>query len=221
MPISDLVCIQAINDLYNQKGNFDHIFDGTGTDGVYCGIKYINGNTLVVYRGSITFEDWAKDFFTIPHEIISHPKLGDLHAGFALGSTKMIDKIIPLIRGEVILTGHSLGAAQAPIGAGLLVDAGIIPKAVITFAAPKPGYIQLANLLEPIKEIREYVNMNDLVTHVPFTLIAFSFTHIRYPAIQLNVPTTKDDPWGVLGEHHHELYLEGTSKLSNIPIITN
>jgi hypothetical protein len=64
-------------------------------------------------------------------------------------------------KGELLITGHSLGAAIATLAA---IE--IKPSLLITFGSPLVGNDKLAALLDP-KKIRRYVNCCDLITRVP------------------------------------------------------
>lgn len=216
--ITDLDVIQAISDLYNERPVFDHIvFNPLRTMGVYVGIKYVAGHTLVIYRGSTTAQDWAKDFFAVPHECLDHPQLGALHAGFAFGADHAYAEIKPLIKGPVVVGGHSLGAAQALIGTALMLIDNVSIIASVVFGEPKPGMERLKELLAPVT-IRSYKNCDDLVTHVPFTLLGLNYQHPR-ELLALHEPPLPNDPWRQLGAHHHELYLAAIGKMKDIPVI--
>lgn len=215
--LTDYDVIQAVDDLYNNAPVFDHIINGDATFGVYVGIKHFGDDTLVVYRGSTVRDDWAKDFFAVPHENLLHPQLGVLHAGFALGADKTVELLKPLIRGRLIVGGHSLGAAQALIGAATLMLQGITPTAAVVFGEPKPGFPTLAEFLAPLT-IRSYRNCDDIVTHVPFSIMMLNFVHPR-ELLDVHEPPPTGDAWGKLGSHHSWLYNSAIKKLQIQPVI--
>jgi predicted lipase len=214
--INDLNIIQAVDDLYNQKPVFDYIINICDAY-PYVGVKYVEGNTIVIYRGSTTKVDWARDLFAVPHDSVNDPRLGDLHEGFSLGFERTVAALKPLIQGSLILGGHSLGAAEALIGAGEFIEEGMAPISVVVFGEPKPGFQRLADVLEPLT-IRSYKNCEDLVTHVPCDILGMDYVHPR-ALLQLNESPPDNDPWGILADHHSELYLNGIRKLPQIPII--
>lgn len=204
--LSDLDCVTACWNTYWRQEAFDKWFDGSTTDGVVCGVKASQDCTVIAFRGSTTAQDWARDFFAVPHSPVEHPQLGTLHAGFALGMDKTYEALAPFLHDNVVVTGHSLAAARAMIFAGLMQVSGITPKAVVVFGEPKPGYQKLSDVLAPVMT-RSYKNCDDVVTHVPFTLLDLRYCHPK-PLLQVDVPPSADDPWGVLGAHHCENYLQ-------------
>jgi len=62
--------------------DWDYYWDGTAPDGICAGIVKNN----LIFRGSITKEDWERDFEVIklgaPKE---HPQFGIVHAGMDEG----------------------------------------------------------------------------------------------------------------------------------------
>ena len=92
------------------------------TAGVSWGIRRAGTRAYVVFRGSYTLFDWLEDATAFdPRHLFSHNILGSLWAGFFLGLPETWDEIKPLVSdaNEIVVTGHSLGAARATIIAAL------------------------------------------------------------------------------------------------------
>lgn len=215
---SDLDCIDACWNSYYDTTKFDVFFPGDdATGGVAVGIRKLQGVSLVCFRGSVTAEDWALDFFAVPHPAALHPDLGMLHAGFASGMDIAFGIIAPLLEDKVVITGHSLGAARALIFGGMLQLAGVPPKGIVVFGQPKPGFQKLADILATIP-VRSYKNMDDAVTHVPLSILDLRYVHPR-ALIPVSAPPERGDPWGFLGAHHCDLYRKAISSVSPMPTI--
>ena len=78
-----------------------------------CTTKTADG-IVFAFRGSITLQDWLRDFFTITVKTRDHPQLGFCHAGFLDAADSIVDEVIVAAeKHPIILTGHSLGGAEA------------------------------------------------------------------------------------------------------------
>jgi hypothetical protein len=211
MTVTDLQLAGAVNNLYNDSPAFDDILWPAADDGVCVALRRIGDDDIVVFRGSVTAQDWARDFLALPHETEAHPTLGDVHAGFMLGMDAAYAHVVPLLRSSVYVTGHSLGAGRATLFTGLLVAAGRTPIGRVVFGEPRSGCADLAALVNKVGVNRSYRNADptgrghDLVTDVPTDP---PFEH----AVQLTDIFGKpadDDPWLLLKYHHLALYIEG------------
>lgn len=207
MTISDLELCAAVVALYNEPATlWDLLLAPGADDGVCCALRRLGDDDMVVFRGSATVEDWARDFFAVPHEFAAHPQIGDVHAGFMLGMDETFAKLTPLLRESVHVTGHSLGAARASLFCGLLCATGKPPAARVVFGEPRPGCGALASILGAVRESRSYRNAgggrHDLVTDVPTDP---PFCHPT-PPIDIFAPPPVGDPWGIFGYHHIQLY---------------
>lgn len=201
--------------------SWDHYDSGDDSDAVCYGIIRWNGVCHIVLRGSTTFQDWIRDFYTVASPW-GDSQLGPVHPGFLLGMRQVCGEIIPLLRdGEPIsVDGHSLGAGRACILTALLTLAGKQPTYRVCFGEPKPGFQKLADILKPIPAW-SYRNAKpdgdwddyDLVTAVPFSFPPEDFVH---PAALTDVyaQPPENDPYGVFKYHHMTLYyqsLNGTT----------
>lgn len=205
---SDLDCAKACWNSYFNVGYFDAVYYGPLTDNVWCGIKIDGDTALVVFRGSTTIQDWLRDF----QSVMTHdPELGDVEYGFMTGLRtveaflwkQMCDaKEMPT---KILVTGHSLGAARAQLFAGLLTCHGKICE-LVGFGPPRAGGPQLRQLLNTVK-CRLYKNRADPVTDVPFTVpLLFDYEHVS-TLIHIDAAPKPFDPWGILADHHSELYV--------------
>lgn len=93
------------------------------TDGVAWGLKIYGKQGYVVFRGSDNLLDWIRDLvgFAPP---VNHINFGQMWGGFVIGMGATWAAIKPLLNGldEVVLTGHSLGAARADILCGYILS---------------------------------------------------------------------------------------------------
>jgi hypothetical protein len=134
--------------------------------------------------------------------------LGGLHAGFAKGVFQFYSSILYLCNPNTVVCGHSLGAARALIFGGYMAQAGVKPKAIITFGAPRPGFQKLKDILTPVT-VREYRNRADPVTDVPFPIFPdLPYIHPRVP-LDISAMPPADEILNPLADHSINLYAEG------------
>ena len=197
----DLARLCAASEL-NPIG-FDYIDDGAET-GVWFGIVRRPDNDIVCFRGSITVDDWMRDFYA---EMVSLPTVGLVHAGFAENMQLVAAKIKTLIKPNPIITGHSLGAARAAIYGGMLTaDVHEDPVHIVLFGCPRPGGQQLVNCLQNII-VASYKNRHDPVTDVPLPLPDLDYTQVRdFTHIDGMVDTSLPPPFD---DHHIVNYVKG------------
>lgn len=175
--------------------------------GVHVGMT----DDTICFRGSDDLEDWMRDFDALA---IYDIKLGGLHAGFARGIGNFFAVNQELFNSNTRVCGHSLGAARALIFAGFMASSGVIPKEVVVFGSPRPGFQKLTDILAPVT-IRSYKNRSDPVTEVPVSVLpVFPYVHPRQ-AIKLNVPpfAAECDP---LADHSIDLYAQGVENDQSI-----
>ena len=182
---------------------FEH-FDPGNDDGVCWALKRLPGFDVVVFRGSLTFEDWVRDLAAAPVPT----RLGHVHGGFYLGLEHVWGEVRPLIDQPVIVTGHSLGAARASIFTAIMVMDGRPPAQRVVFGEPKPGYADLGELVAAAPG-RSYRNgdglHHDLVTDVPYSFPQIPYVHPT-PIVPVCAQPPASDRWGVFSYHHIELY---------------
>ncbi|MGA8613936.1 MAG: lipase family protein [Xanthobacteraceae bacterium] len=157
----------------------------TGTD---VRISTVAGGMVVAFRGSVTAEDWARDFICAPVMDREDPQLGLCHAGFLDGAGSVVAAISAAVgNNRCYLTDHSLGGALA-LGVGaLLACSGKSLDAIVTFGAPRYGMAKFVAALQPIV-VRQYRRGNDPVPLVPFDVPPFlQFLDARDPLIAIGV----------------------------------
>ena len=194
--------------------SFDHVEPPQQDGGVCWGIKAFDDATVVVMRGSITKQDWFRDFLAMPaHEVSPYEKLGPVHLGFSIGlpaAWKIIKPGVTVRQKPLILAGHSLGAARAWILAGMAIVDGVVAARVVVFGSPRPGFAQLASVVAEAPQ-KSYRNRLDPVCEVPFN-IPPKFPYVEpAPFTMLDVEPAAEDEWGPLADHHMPLYVAGLS----------
>jgi hypothetical protein len=186
-------------------------YDSGTDDGVCWALKSLPGYDVAVMRGSDDPWDWIKDFAAAP---IKTP-VGTVHAGFHVGTEKVASEIRALSRQPIIVTGHSLGAAEASNVTAYLILAGSPPVKRVVFGEPQPGYADHAAIVARAPGF-SYCNglgtHKDFVTEVPFTLPGLPFTRAS-ALIAVSDPPPPNDEWGLFSFHHVQLYMAATAAL--------
>lgn len=184
---------------------FDH-YDAGMDDGVCWALKKLDGCDIIVFRGSVTMQDWIRDFraLAIPSPI------GHVHGGFYAGMANVWSEVRSLVTQPAIVTGHSLGAARAGVLTGLMIKDGSPPIARIVFGEPKPGLLDLAQLVKEVPA-RSYRNgddtHHDVVTDVPLSFPPEQYVHPT-PIVPVCAKPAGDlfEQLGIFAWHHIELY---------------
>ena len=192
--------------IYTDSTDWDQYWT---SDDVVVGLK---GDVLVL-RGSLTAEDWARDAAGFP---IWHTGLGFVHAGFIAGMDDVLSEVSKAVVNPII-TGHSLGGARARLLAGLFAYNDFECQGVVTFGSPKPAFLNLARLLEKSgMEHTSYRNRNDIVPTLPLTVPpCFDFVHTEpWTAVDAAPADTNMEP---LRDHSIALYLKAMSALDAAP----
>lgn len=213
---SDAEIVGLMAKLYApQPGDFDHIEDPSsddfGDDGVCWAAKQYGGLAVLVFRGSMTKEDWFRDAISeLPapgSRVPQCAEFGVLPLGFGMGMYAAMTRWTAYTRSRVIIAGHSLGAARAVIAAALdLAYGGTVDKIVLC-GCPRPGTNILTDYLADI-DIRSYRNLGDPVCDVPTEP---PWAHVR-PFTALSEPPPAGDI-SIFRDHHIELYEAGVAKL--------
>jgi hypothetical protein len=190
---------------------FDH-FDAGLDDGVCWALKKVDGFDVVIFRGSVTFQDWLRDLYVLPFGQFAPllTRIGHVHAGFFLGMEHVWSDLRPLLTQPVIVAGHSLGGARACILTALMVADGAPPVRRVTFGEPKTGLLDYAQFVKDVPAA-PYRN-GDAVHHDQVTDLPPSF-----PPLQIVHPNpiqpvcckpdgSEFEQLGVFAWHHIPLY---------------
>lgn len=207
--LSDRTVVSLCQAIYKPTALIDQWerFDPGLDDGVCYGLRKLAGFDIVVFRGSVTAQDWIRDL----HAMIVATRIGHVHAGFFAGMEHVWSELRPLITQPVIVAGHSLGAARAAILCGLMVKDGVLPCRRVVFGEPKPGLLDLANLIKAIPAA-SYRNgdglHHDLVTDVPLSFPPLQYVHPT-PIVEVCAEPTGAlfERLGAFAYHHIELYV--------------
>ncbi len=132
---------------------------------------------FVSFRGSSDLADWLADFDAIPATYLPVTGFGQVHAGFQNVYELVRDNIAANLAGatagcdQILVTGHSLGAALAVLAAPDIFRAmppNTIEPRVVTFAGPRVGLSGFATAFNAaIESCFRVVNFLDIVPLVP------------------------------------------------------
>lgn len=148
---------------------------------VHATLTEEDGLSIVAFRGSASLIDWFRDFQAIPHLPVKQQQIGLVHEGFFIDVMQVAPAIQEDLAGkEVVLAGHSKGAAEAQLLAALMVAAGTPPVQLVTFGAPRCGFGRLQETMHGLPG-SDFVNAPDPVPPLPIP-----YLHPR-PTTQLGV----------------------------------
>jgi triacylglycerol lipase len=131
---------------------------------------------FVSFRGTSDVPDWLADLDAIPAEYSRIPKFGQVHAGFQDVYDLIRESIAANLAAasagcdQILVTGHSLGAALAVLAAPDMFQ-NIPPKIeprLITLAGPRVGLSDFVDAFNAdIESCFRVVNFLDIVPLVP------------------------------------------------------
>ncbi|HWY24422.1 MAG TPA: lipase family protein [Nevskia sp.] len=215
------VAVLGSQAIYDSSSLWDALFTGPDYADSYVGVQVRPQDRAVVvaFRGSTTPEDFFKDLeAAIPDD---EAELGMVAHGFFEGTKALYAKIAPLIPAGylLIITGHSLGAAQASDFAAFALARGTPVQACVLMGSPRPGLDTLNGWLRRVPSWYSFRNGSDLFARDPVPDVPNWGEHCR-PLTALHEPPAPADPWGrLIGWHHSELYLAGIAKLTLPPLV--
>jgi predicted lipase len=142
---------------------------------------------IVAFRGSVNIANWVTnlDFLMKPYPGVSGAQV---HRGFS----EAFDAVSPLVvssvqnllsahpNANIVITGHSLGAALATFAAVDLKTKLNIPSTRITFytfGSPRTGnqaFTDYLYSLYPTSGCQRVTHYNDVVPHLPPTVLGFN-----------------------------------------------
>ena len=167
---------------------------------------------FVSFRGTSDIEDWVADIDAIPAGYLPIATFGQVHSGF--------QDVYQLIRGsiaaklatatagcdQILITGHSLGAALAVLAAPDIsrnMPPNNIEPRLITFGGPRVGLSDFAAAFDAaIESCYRVVNFLDIVPYLPPT-----------PYVHVGAQITVDSggPVNVAWRHSLTAYHDGLS----------
>ena len=127
-----------------------------------------DGTQYVCFRGSKSAQDWIEDGEV---DLVKWATYGKVHAGFLKSFSSVYLQLQKTLRMDmpVIVTGHSLGGAQAVLGAFNLAGCGFKVLSCYTFGQPRVGNIAFAKACnKAVPNHFRFVNEQDIVPRVPF-----------------------------------------------------
>ena len=150
----------------DMPGQFGHKFENKFTSTTFWWIE--GEKDYLVFKGSAE----PRDFFI---DILAFPPVRYLknwvHPGFALAHKSIKPRLLKILRKiksqnkQLIITGHSLGAAQAELTHLLALSQGIDSTA-ICFGKPR-AFLKRSKSRFPKGSILSVVSGSDIVTRVP------------------------------------------------------
>ncbi len=132
---------------------------------------------FVSFRGTSDIEDWVADLVAVPDDYLPISGFGQVHTGFQdvyeLVRQSIANNLATATAGcdQILITGHSLGAALAVLAAPDVfrnMPPNTIEPRLITFAGPRVGLSDFAAAFNAtIESCFRVVNFLDIVPHVP------------------------------------------------------
>ena len=164
------------------------------------------------FEGTTDIQEWMVDFFAVQIPVIEHPQLGFVHAGFLLDVQAVIgniyNKMASLGWPPFYICGHSKGAGEAILCAGLMKAMGHPALATRAYEPPRVGGEILKEYLadQDLAWTQTYNSDGlDLVTLVPE---GPSWCHDG-TCVRLEVP----DSYGIAEKHRIPAVIESIKNL--------
>ena len=161
----------------------DVIYDPKSDLQGFIGTLPSTQDIYIVFRGSSSLRNWIEDLDIQMTDYYTFPYCNcKVHAGFYESMLRVFPQIYETImnmraeHGQIIVTGHSYGAAVAQLTA-MQLSAFYIPSSVYNFGQPRIGdtfYARLVN--SQIKTMWRIVHDRDIVPHLPPTR-GFDYVH--------------------------------------------
>lgn len=211
--ISDADLVDTIAALYAPDGRFQHV---ETTAGINWGLSRNYGAMLLVFRGSVTVQDWLRDLESEASRIVpGYPSLGHVPYGFGAGLVAAYEAIKTALDQHdsgtaLYIMGHSLGAAHAAEIVGMFELDGVRVEQLVLCGCPKPGMVPLETLLERVS-CANYRNGKDPVPVLPLPIKPLLEWRDAAPVTMLD--EAPDNPGEPMAWHHIRLYQQGVRKL--------
>lgn len=177
-----------------------------------AGYKIAAGCCNIILPGTEDAHQWADDFDAVPYD---HPTFGRIARGFWAGIEAFCDAFKMLAQPylPIIVAGHSLGGAEAPLVAAELMRRGVGVARIVCFAPPRCGMQRLADYLRDVPKTLYQTRgaawpFCDYVCDLPFDVpLVWPYVQIG-PLTPLLVTPPRNDPWPEDPYHHMQLYAE-------------
>ncbi len=152
----------------------------------FTGTLDSNKAIYVAFRGSSSLLNWLDDAEVrkIPYD--SYPECGcDVHRGFYRSALNIKNATIESVKKmknqyknyDIIVTGHSYGAAVAQMIGMELVKSGFNEISIYNYGQPRTGEKKYADFMNTvISRYSRYTHNKDVVPHVP-PLSGFNYYH--------------------------------------------
>ncbi|MGB6208629.1 lipase family protein [Mycobacterium sp.] len=134
-------------------------------------------SAFVSFRGTADVEDWLADLDAVPGDYRPVSGFGQVHTGFQDAYQLVRNSVATNLAGatagcdEILITGHSLGAALAVLAAPDIfrsMPPNKIEPRLITFAGPRVGLPDFVTAFNAaIESCFRVVNFLDIVPYVP------------------------------------------------------
>lgn len=163
---------------------------------VHVFLSEIDGVHCFTFEGTHDFAEWIVDFCCLEVPMFNHAQLGPVHLGMMRDVLAVYRQIeMTLIPGFVPydICGHSKGAGEALILAGVMKQLGKPPRKVVALEAPRIGTSIMRDYvadLDITQTATENAHGKDLVTQVPW---GPSYVDMRQP-LSLRVPDADSIP---------------------------
>ncbi len=143
----------------------------------YTGVLGSSNTVYVVFRGSFSNRNWIDDFEILKTKYHTFPNCDcEVHHGFYETTLNLKNSTIDSVNllkkkygySNVIVTGHSLGAAIAQM-IGMELVAANISNTVYNFGQPRVGDGTYARFVNSISELKLYrfTHDKDIIPHAP------------------------------------------------------
>ena len=184
---ADPTLLDLIPDLSENARSFVQAVAGITTVFRLVGKNTATKTAFVAIRGTQTPAEWLHNLDVDTTRYRPVPDFGDVHMGWmGLYETMRANLAANLPAAcagcdQLIVTGHSLGAALAVLAApDIAKNVSVVPEPKLTtFGGPRPGlhdFVVPFNLL--IDACFRVVNLFDIVPHLPLALPGLPYEHV-------------------------------------------
>lgn len=184
---ADPTLLDLITDLSENARSFVQTVAGITTVFGLVGKNTATKTAFVAIRGTQTQTEWLQNLDVDTTGYRPVPDFGDVHMGWmGLYETMRANLAANLPAAcagcdQLIVTGHSLGAALAVLAApDIAKNVSVVPEPKLTtFGGPRPGlhdFVVPFNLL--IDSCFRVVNLFDIVPHLPLALPGLPYEHV-------------------------------------------